>query len=169
MVSNLQIKPQTGKVQFQISQILVINCMRIDLSKLCVHLYGGVKFVLISRFNSLQPLNNRLDVTADFTLERSGSSVVHSGVDGVSTSQNGFRVGALYKKTQQRPKQRNGLTISFNITFSVFKLNGTHERMHQPCPERARYWLSGIIYKVSAAFRSTSSLSAEDTQTDPLS
>lgn len=66
-----------------------------DFGKVCLYLYGGVKFVLISRFNSFKPLNNRLDVTADFTLERSGSSVVHGGVDGVSTSQNGFRVGTL--------------------------------------------------------------------------
>lgn len=60
-----------------------------------LYLYGGVKFVLVTRFNSFKPLNNRLDVTADFTLERCGSSVVHGGVDRVSTGQNGFRVGTL--------------------------------------------------------------------------
>lgn len=60
-----------------------------------MYLDGGVKFVLVTRFDSFKPLDNRLDVTADFTLERSGSSVVHSGVDGVSTSQNGSRVGTL--------------------------------------------------------------------------
>lgn len=77
------------------------------MKQLCVHLYGGVKFVLISRFNSFKPLDNRLDVTADFTLEGSGSSVVHCGVDGVRTSQNGFGVGTLYKKIHQRPKEKN--------------------------------------------------------------
>lgn len=60
-----------------------------------MYLDGGVKFVLVTRFDSFKPLDNRLDVTADFTLERSGSSVVHGGVDGVSTSQNGSRVGTL--------------------------------------------------------------------------
>lgn len=59
------------------------------------YLYRGVELVLVTRFNPLQPLNNRLDVTADFTLERRGSSVVHGGVDGVSAGQDGFGVGAL--------------------------------------------------------------------------
>lgn len=60
-----------------------------------MHLDGGVIFSLLPRFNPLKPLDNRLDVTADFTLEGSGSAVVHSGVDRVGTSQNGFRVGSL--------------------------------------------------------------------------
>ncbi len=64
-------------------------------SSVCLYLYGGVKFVLITRLNPFKPLNNWLDVAADFTLERRGSSVVHGGVDGVSTSQNGLRVGTL--------------------------------------------------------------------------
>lgn len=59
------------------------------------YLYRGVELVLVTRFNPLQPLNNRLDITADFTLERRGSSVVHGGVDGVSAGQDGFGVGAL--------------------------------------------------------------------------
>ena len=62
---------------------------------MCLYLYRGVKFVLVPGFNSLEPLNNRLDVAADFTLERRGSSVVHGGVDGVRTGQDGFGVGAL--------------------------------------------------------------------------
>jgi len=61
----------------------------------CLYLYGGVELVLVALFDSFQPLNHRLDVTADFTLERRGSSVVHRGVDGVSASQNRFRVGTL--------------------------------------------------------------------------
>lgn len=60
-----------------------------------MHLDGGVVFRLLPGFDPLKPLDNGLDVAADFTLEGSGSAVVHSGVDGVSTSQNGFRVGSL--------------------------------------------------------------------------
>lgn len=61
----------------------------------CLYLYGGVKFVLVTRFDSFKPLNDRLDVTADFALEGRGSTVVHSGVHGVCTSQDGLRVGTL--------------------------------------------------------------------------
>lgn len=60
-----------------------------------MHLDGGVIFSLLPRLNPLQPLDNRLDVTADFTLEGGGSAVVHSGVDGVGAGQNGLRVGPL--------------------------------------------------------------------------
>lgn len=68
------------------------------------HLYGGVEFVLVPGFDPLEPLNDRLDVTADFALERGGSSVVHGGVDRVSASQDGFRVGALYEKEHKETK-----------------------------------------------------------------
>lgn len=69
---------------------------------MCSYLYGGVEFVLVTRFDSLEPLDDRLDVAADFTLERRGSSVVHRGVDGVSASQDGFGVGTLCRKTHKR-------------------------------------------------------------------
>lgn len=55
-----------------------------DLDGVCSYLDGGVELVLIHRFNSFQPLDDRLDVAADLTLEGRGSSVVHRGVDGVS-------------------------------------------------------------------------------------
>lgn len=70
----------------------------------CSHLYGGVEFVLVPRLDPLEPLNDRLDVTADFALERGGSSVVHGGVDRVGASQDGFRVGALYEKEHKETK-----------------------------------------------------------------
>lgn len=60
-----------------------------------MYLDGGVEFVLVTGFDSFQPLNDRLDVAADFTLEGGRSSVVHGGVDRVSASQNGFRVGTF--------------------------------------------------------------------------
>lgn len=71
---------------------------------MCLYLYGGVKLVLITRLDSFKPLDDRLDVTADFTLERCGSSVVHGGVDRVSTGQDGFRVGTLCTKRHKRDK-----------------------------------------------------------------
>lgn len=78
-----------------------------------MYLYGGVKFVLITRFDSFKPLDNRLDVTADFTLKRRGSSVVHGGVDRVSSSQDGFRVGALCRKRHERDKHTERETVIF--------------------------------------------------------
>lgn len=83
-----------NSVKYYYKYLTILFFFKVLLGK-CVYLYGGVKIVFISWFNPFKPLNNRLDVTADFTLERSGSSIVHSGVDGVITSQNGFRVGTL--------------------------------------------------------------------------
>lgn len=62
---------------------------------LCLYLNGGVKFVLITGFDSFKPLDDRFDVTAHFALERRRSSVIHGGVDGVSAGQDGFGVGTL--------------------------------------------------------------------------
>lgn len=70
----------------------LVNC---DDKSAHAHLDGGVIFSLLSGFDPFQPLDHRLDVASDFTLEGSGSPVVHGGVDGVSTSQNGFGVGSL--------------------------------------------------------------------------
>lgn len=78
--------------------------MNRDGGTVCSHLYGGVELVLVPGFDPLEPLNDRLDVTADFALERGGSSVVHSGVDRVSASQDGFRVGALCEKEHEKTK-----------------------------------------------------------------
>lgn len=78
--------------------------MKRDSGTVCSHLYGGVEFVLVPGFDPLEPLNDRLDVTADFALERGGSSVVHGGVDRVSASQDGLRVGALCEKEHRKTK-----------------------------------------------------------------
>lgn len=91
IVSDLGIKPYKLE-SYKIIQSNVTNLLQ---NKVFLYLYGGVKFLFITRFNSLKPLDNRLDVTPDFTLERRGSPVVHGGVDRVGTCQDGFRVGTL--------------------------------------------------------------------------
>lgn len=60
-----------------------------------MYLDGGVELVLVTRLNSFKPLDDWFDITADFALERRGSSVVYSGVDWVSTSQDRLRLGTL--------------------------------------------------------------------------
>lgn len=65
---------------------------------MCVYLDGGVVFVLIARLDSFEPLDDRLDVTADFTLEGRGSPVIHSGIDRMGARQDGFRVGTLCRR-----------------------------------------------------------------------
>lgn len=71
------------------------NAANLLQKRVFLYLYGGVKFVFITRFDSFKPLDNWLDVTADFTLKRRGSPIIHGGVDRVSTCQDGFRVGTF--------------------------------------------------------------------------
>lgn len=72
-----------------------------------MHLDGGVISGLLPGFHPLEPLDHRLDVTADFTLEGGGPAVVHGGVDGVGARQNGLGVGSLWGK-----KRGKDLTLS---------------------------------------------------------
>lgn len=105
------------------------------------HLDGWVIFGLLSWFHPFQPLDNRLDVAADFTLEGGGSPVVHSGVDGVSTSQNGFRVGSLW-----REKMINDQYLLFfyvEITVTLFHLE---ECGHQHHPMGLETHLSWAVW-----------------------
>lgn len=88
-------RSSTGSVRFLLLPSFVPKCLYLD---------GGVEFVLIARFDSFQPLDDRLDVTADFALERRGASIVHSGVDGVTPGQDGFSVGTLCTETQKTEK-----------------------------------------------------------------
>lgn len=89
-----------------------------DSGTLCSHLYGGVELVLVPGFDPLEPLDDRLDVAADFALERGGSSVVHGGVDRVSAGQDGFRVGALCEKERKKTNAHDRTLI-----VMLFKLH----------------------------------------------
>lgn len=61
------------------------------------NLDGWIVLALVARFHSLQPLDNRFNITTYFALEGRGAAVVYCSVHRMSSSQDGLRVGALWR------------------------------------------------------------------------